>query len=841
MFREPSGSYGLPSRLLDQVDLTRLAVGSRLDSKRRSELGQFLTPAPVARLMASMLECPGPEVALLDAGAGVGSLLAAAVAGLCHRPVHPQRISVTAYEIDPLLISHLQDTMDLCRKECDLAHIVFAAEIRTADFIEEAARLLSDMPLFSEPHQIFTAAILNPPYRKIRATSKARLWLRQIGIETSNLYSGFLAASVRLLAPLGELVAITPRSFCNGPYFRSFRKLLLSETAVRRLHLFESRQEAFRDDDVLQETMILSAVKGSGPADMMVVTSSASPEDEMMLWREIPSTEFVHPDDPQAFIRIVSDGIGQMVTDRMASLPHTLKDLGLTVSTGRVVDFRAAAYLRREPERGTAPLLYPLHLENGGIVWPRLGARKHNALVDDERTAYLLVPNEHYVLVKRFSSKEERRRIVAAVYDADRIPAERVGLENHLNYFHRNGGGLDIDLARGLAAFLNSTLVDTYFRQFNGHTQVNATDLRSLRYPSTEELAALGRKLGDATLAQEEIDVLVEMELIDMNDPAGIDPIAVKKRIEEAQEALTQLGLPRAQINERSALTLLALLDLSPCVQWSEARNPRIGITPIMEFIAQQYQKRYAPNTRETVRRHSVHQFLDAGIIVQNPDDPERPVNSPHTVYQMERGTLDLLRTHGTAEWERNLKTWLASAETLRTRYARERQMKRIPILINEGTTISLSPGGQNVLVEQIIREFAPRFTPGGWLLYVGDTDEKFAYFDRERLATLGVTMDDHGKMPDVIVHHTEKDWLVLIEAVTSHGPVSAKRREELQRLFGGATAGLVYVTAFLTRSAMGGYLGDISWETEVWVAESPSHMIHFNGERFLGPHEAGP
>jgi hypothetical protein len=180
----------------------------------------------------------------------------------------------------------------------------------------------------------------------------------------------------------------------------------------------------------------------------------------------------------------------------------------------------------------------------------------------------------------------------------------------------------------------------------------------------------------------------------------------------------------------------------------------------------------------------------------------------------------------------------LASVETLKTRYAQERRMKRIPIQIAEGKTITLSPGGQNILVGRIVKDFCEYFTGGGKLVYVGDTDDKFAHYDKPLLESLGVTIEEHGKMPDVIVYLERKNWLVLIEAVTSHGPVNPKRRGELKTLFKGCKAGLVFVTAFLARQAMVKYLSDISWETEVWVADAPTHLIHFNGERFLGPYE---
>lgn len=233
-----------------------------------------------------------------------------------------------------------------------------------------------------------------------------------------------------------------------------------------------------------------------------------------------------------------------------------------------------------------------------------------------------------------------------------------------------------------------------------------------------------------------------------------------------------------------------------------------------------------------------MHQFVEAAIARYNPDDPDRPVNSPKAVYQVSPLLLDVLRTFGTDRWEGMIHDWRKQVGTLKAKYANEREMAKIPLKLPTGKQIELSPGGQNVLVEQIIHEFCPRFTPGGIPLYIGDTEEKFAHFDKAALKVLGVSVDSHGKMPDVVIHHVDKNWLVLIEAVTSHGPVDGKRRDELKRLFANSTAPLVFVTAFMDRSVMVRFLGEISWETEVWVADAKSHMIHFNGERFLGPYE---
>jgi hypothetical protein len=310
------------------------------------------------------------------------------------------------------------------------------------------------------------------------------------------------------------------------------------------------------------------------------------------------------------------------------------------------------------------------------------------------------------------------------------------------------------------------------------------------------------------------------------------------KHISDAINILAALGMPRAQQNERSAICLLALLNLTPDKAWKQAEKPLRGITPIMDWARQHYEKDYAPNTRETVRRQTMHQFVDAGIALYNPDKPDRPVNSPKAVYQIEDMILELLRSFGTAAWHENLTSYLADRETLSARYAMDREQNRVPVKIAKGKKISLSPGEHSELIRKIIEEFCPRFVSSGVLIYAGDTGDKWGYFDAPLLSELGVSVDSHGKMPDVILFCPKRNWLLLVESVTSHGPVDGKRHAELSKLFVNSKAGLVYVTAFPNRSLMSRYLGEIAWETEVWVADAPSHLIHFNGERFLGPYK---
>ncbi|OGQ17762.1 MAG: adenine methyltransferase, partial [Deltaproteobacteria bacterium RBG_16_71_12] len=646
--------------------------------------------------MAEMFILPKPTVRLLDAGAGVGSLTAAAVAQLAARPdaEQPSSIEASAYELDETIVPDLSRTLSDCAAVCAAAGIEFSADLQVGDFVKLAAEQLEG-GLFARPARHFNAAILNPPYRKINSASDHRLALRAVGVETSNLYAAFLALVVKLLDDGGELVAITPRSFCNGPYFRPFRELFLDAMALRRIHVFDSRSDAFGDDDVLQENVIIHAVKGAAPGPV-VVTSNCAPGDEWTLRREVPFEEVVQPGDAERFIHIVPDVVGAQVAACLSACRLSLPEIDVEVSTGRVVDFRAKEHLRAEPDPQSVPLIYPAHFAGGRVAWPNARTRKPNAIVRCEATESLLVPRADYVLVKRFSSKEERRRIVAAVYGKAEHAAPVVGFENHLNVFHRKGAGLPLDFARGLAAFLNSTLVDLFFRQFNGHTQVNATDLRTMRYPSAAKLAALGRKIGEAPLDQEAVDALVEQELIEMSRKAGPDPVGAKRKIEQALEILKALGLPKGQLNERSALTLLASLNVAPRGSWMKCDAPLLGITPMMDFMAKHYGKTYAPNTRETVRRQTVHQFVQAGLLVENPDDPSRPINNPKWCYQVAPAALDLLRTFGTTAWEHQLAGYLASVQTLKDKYARARAMTRIPVTLPDGGEIKLSAGGQN-------------------------------------------------------------------------------------------------------------------------------------------------
>ncbi|MFV0458428.1 MAG: BsuBI/PstI family type II restriction endonuclease [Actinomycetales bacterium] len=309
------------------------------------------------------------------------------------------------------------------------------------------------------------------------------------------------------------------------------------------------------------------------------------------------------------------------------------------------------------------------------------------------------------------------------------------------------------------------------------------------------------------------------------------------ERVEEARIVLETLGMDAERSNERSALVLLALLRLTPSTTWAEVENPMLGTRAIMDFISHEYGRDYAPNTRETVRRFTLHQFVQAHLVGENPDQPQRPVNSPKWNYQVTTEALDVLRAYNTDDWQPAVDRYLDELPGLKARYAAAREMNRIPLTLPDGSIFTLTPGGQNVLIKTIVEDFCPRFTPGGQVLYIGDAGDKWGLLERDTLAPLNVKVEEHGKMPDLVIYLPDRDWLVLLEAASSHGPVDSTRQSELAALFATSTAGLVYVSCFPDRAEFRRYADKIAWESEVWCADHPTHMIHYNGEGLLGPY----
>lgn len=465
-----------------KVEKVRLRVGKTISQENKSFFGQFMTPAKIANFMASIFSTDSMKMArLLDPGAGIGSLSAAFLDRWVSRKFNFMQVETTAYEIDNVLRSHLSKTIRnyACQKK-------FSSQILSTDFIEDAVAQIK-----RGVNPCYTHAILNPPYKKILSSSRHRLLLRQVGIETVNLYSAFVALTILLMKPGGQIVAIIPRSFCNGPYYKPFRELLLTNTAIRQIHLFATRNKAFKDDEVLQENIIIMLEKDGRQNDVMISTSTDGSLVDYNC-RMIPFERVVSHIDTEKFIHIPISKERSTI-ELSETFCNSLEDINVKVSTGPVVDFRVRDYLCDMPKLGSVPLLYPCHFVGQSIEWPKIGTKKPNALMNHHETNKLLYPNGFYVVVRRFSSKEEKRRIIASVVYPKAFNTSMLGFENHLNVFHDNKKGLSEKLAYGLSIFLNSTMIDDYFRLFNGHTQVNATDLRLMKYPSREILIKLGQ------------------------------------------------------------------------------------------------------------------------------------------------------------------------------------------------------------------------------------------------------------------------------------------------------------------------------------------------------------
>ncbi|KAF6558337.1 Eco57I restriction-modification methylase domain-containing protein [Paenibacillus sp. EKM202P] len=508
------GEMVFNAEAIHPIDFSKLITNimtstrTRIKDNNKEAFEQFFTDVPTALFMAGLFKTRRKKnIRILDAGAGMGVLGAAVVQEICSWKQPPTEIELIAYEIDIELIPSLQETYSVCHELCSECGIRFSSQIIQENFIHQSVSLL---PLVKKSDQ-FDLAILNPPYKKVSNDSLENKLLLSMGIDVSNYYAAFVSLVLRWLVPKGEFVAITPRSFCNGQYFKNFRKDLINNTVINHFHLFESRSKVFTGEDVLQESVIYHAIRQRPrPNSLVTLTFSENHNISEIQTNQVTFNELVLPDDPLSIFRIVKDNDDNEIKTRMESLPSKLTDLKISLSTGPIVDFREPKdTLFKEHTYDTVPLIYPEHFSQGqGYVrWPRLNVKKYNALLPTEKNASRLRPDGNYVVVKRMTSKEEPRRVVAALYEKRNT---LVAFENKINFYHNNGAGLDLIFAKGLSIYLNSTLVDRYFRQFSGNTQVNATDLRMIRYPSYIQLCRLGSTYDGQLPNQQVIDQLVD-------------------------------------------------------------------------------------------------------------------------------------------------------------------------------------------------------------------------------------------------------------------------------------------------------------------------------------------
>ncbi len=887
-------------------------LGDKTKKERKAE-GQYLTPPAVARFMGEHLGnvCAGEII--LEPALGSGTLAAAVIERAAARG-YPPRFRLVGFETDLTLFEVAQGRLEAAAQRAAERGITVELDLRQEDFI--LAHLTGGAPtLFREaafqevgsgdgafpkrtssdrvgggdgesqrggaaPTDVhYDRVIANPPYFKLKPGDPRREAAENFSA-TSNVYAVFMELAARLLRPGGQAAFIVPRSFCSGAYFGKFRRFMTRHVIPEHMHLFESRQDAFRGDEVLQENLIFTFRRGTGgerlpdPDRSVVISTSEGTEGLGALHRlqAFPLARILGGTPARPVFRLPTGELDGLIIEAVDAWPGSLREHGIEVSTGPVVPFRSREALCKEIRLGeTVPLLW---LHNVCPFQVNLEARRAGKApaISLEDGAADLVPATNYVLMRRFTAKEEVRRMVAAPFLVEGFGHAQVGFENHLNYLYctadadgegDESGGLSAEEACGLAALLGSPLLDRYMRLVSGHTQVNAGDLRVLPLPPLEAIQAIGARLspeaktvgaganeaGSARVNHEQaghvvFDVLREHGLLPDTIPYFSETRFSVEKIQEAQDVLKTLGLPRRQQSEMAALTLLILAQLSPETPWSKAQRQSLGITEIMDEMAARYGRQYAPNTRETVRRQVMHQFVDAVVAVKNPDDPTLPTNSPNTHYGLSDAAIRTIRKYGSTEWDEAAKLFLEGQRALIQRHRRRLEKERVPLRLASGKEYSLSPGVHNELQAAIINAFGPEFAPGAKVLYVGDTEDKTLHVETEALETLGFELTQHDKLPDVVLYDEKQGRLFLIEAVTSHGPVTLTRLSHLEQMLSGesgqeaegSSVGLerIYVSAFPDFATFKNFLMEIAWETEVWLADTPEHMIHFNGDRFL-------
>ena len=468
------------------------------DAKIRKLKGQFFTPKQVSTFMASLFEIHHNTIRLMDPGAGTGVLAAA----FCERLLNNGKIvnlTIDAYENDSNLLPLLKMLLESCKVELEGRGHNVEYNIYEQDFILHNVGYFrkSDLLWTSEKHILYDFVISNPPYYKLNKDSPQSTVMMELISGQPNIYTLFMALSASMVKPEGELVFITPRSFCSGLYYKKFREWYLSNFQISNIHIFESRKEIFDKDEVLQENIIIKAKKPKKVSKPKKLIISTSKNKNFIKLRkvEVEYTDVICYKNGEIFIRIPTSSLEVDIQHIVDTWPNTLKDLGLEISTGPVVPFRATQYLLSELAKSpkSAPLLWMHNMQDMKVVWPLKKNKKASAIHVCGKTTPLLLPVKNYVLVKRFTSKEQKRRLYATVLLESEFPYKTVGIENHVNYIHKPNGNLSVYEAFGIAAILNTTVIDNFFRSLNGNTQVNATDIRSLPFPKIEDIKKIGK------------------------------------------------------------------------------------------------------------------------------------------------------------------------------------------------------------------------------------------------------------------------------------------------------------------------------------------------------------
>ena len=470
---------------LKELDTRRLTRISAVCSTHKERFAQYLTPIEIASFMAKITMRyfkPSDTVDILDPGAGTGILSCSLVyeltkhkkTGLRGKP----RITLDAFEIDTSIIVELEQSYKVLKTSKNINFNIYEK-----NFISDAGTELA-----WGINKQYDIVIMNPPYKKINANTIYKRVLHDVYIDTVNTYSAFIALGIKMLKENGILTAIVPRSFCNGLYFLPFRKLLYNNTAIKHLHIFQSRKDNFKEENVLQENIIIILKKTTVKSGNVTITYSKEKMFTEYQERDFSFNNIIDSSDKQYYISIPN----YEQKTKTIPLKYTNNELGFEISTGPIVDFRMKEKLRSDTSG--VPLLYAVHIRDQNITWPVVSKKPNSINLDNIEKEKMCFKRGYYILLKRFSSKEEKHRIQATLLTPENLPTDYFTVENHLNIIHSNKCGLDKNLAMSLVNYLNSDYCDSIFRMFSGHTQVNATDLRNMKYPCLKQFRAVAEK-----------------------------------------------------------------------------------------------------------------------------------------------------------------------------------------------------------------------------------------------------------------------------------------------------------------------------------------------------------
>jgi len=481
--------------------------------------GQFFTPKQISIFMAELFDINQDKITLLDPGAGAGILSAAFCEELLSRK-KPVFLVIDTYENDLEIIPFLKKVLQECKKDLEENGSKVEVNVLAKDFILTNEPYLSGPGLFERGEKFYDFVISNPPYYKVGTESPYSRMMAELICGQPNIYAFFMTMAANMLSDKGEMVFITPRSFCSGLYYKNFRKWFLRKVRITRIHIFESRKDIFDKDGVLQENVIIKARKDVREG-AVTITTSRNKELNVVGRIEVDYPDIISPKNSESFIRIPTSELDVRILHIIDKWPSTLNKQGVQISTGPVVDFRAKEHLRQDLTKGSVPLLWMHNMQNMRVVWPSKKNKKPAAIACSKKTAPLLLPVKNYVLLKRFTSKEQRRRLDAAVLKQSDFPHESVGIENHVNYIHKPKGSLSVGEAFGIAALLNTGLFDNYFRSLNGHTQVNATEIRNVPLPDLSVIKKIGEAVSKAKDLPANLDEMIGSQL-------GIDAEIIK-------------------------------------------------------------------------------------------------------------------------------------------------------------------------------------------------------------------------------------------------------------------------------------------------------------------------